>query len=64
MKDKISVTGGTSYIGSHTGAGLIQNDLEVVITDNFSNPKTGVLDSIKKVAGTRNRHSGPSILIL
>ena len=37
MKQKIIVTGGCGYIGSHTVIELITNNYEVVIADDLSN---------------------------
>ena len=37
MKEKILVTGGTGYIGSHTTVELQNAGYEVVIIDNLSN---------------------------
>ena len=34
-KNKILVTGGTGYIGSHTTVELIEDGFEVVIIDNL-----------------------------
>ena len=50
---KILVTGGTGYIGSHTVVELMQTGHEVVIVDNLSNSKIGVLDRIAKIVGKR-----------
>ncbi len=53
MKDKILVTGGTGYIGSHTTVELIEAGYEVVIIDNLSNSNREVLDGIEKITGVR-----------
>ncbi|HPK85864.1 MAG TPA: NAD-dependent epimerase/dehydratase family protein, partial [Bacteroidales bacterium] len=37
MKEKIIVTGGTGYIGSHTAVELITAGFDVVIIDNLYN---------------------------
>ena len=37
MKERILVTGGTGYIGSHTVVELQNAGFEVVIIDNLSN---------------------------
>ena len=37
MKEKILVTGGTGYIGSHTTVELMNAGYDVVIIDNVSN---------------------------
>lgn len=51
MKDKILVTGGTGYIGSHTAVELINSGYEVVIVDNLSNSNKEVLNGIKAITG-------------
>jgi UDP-glucose 4-epimerase len=51
--DKILVTGGTGYIGSHTVVELIENGFKVIIVDNLSNSSIDVLDSIEKITGIR-----------
>ncbi|MCD8080237.1 MAG: UDP-glucose 4-epimerase GalE [Bacteroides sp.] len=53
MKEKILVTGGTGYIGSHTVVELQNNGYEVVIIDNLSNSSADVVDNIEKVSGVR-----------
>ena len=53
MKEKILVTGGTGYIGSHTTVKLQEAGYEVVIIDNLSNSKIEVLDGIEAITGKR-----------
>jgi UDP-glucose 4-epimerase len=53
MKEKILVTGGTGYIGSHTAVELIENGFEVVIVDDLSNSKVEVIDGIEAITGIR-----------
>ncbi len=53
MKEKILVTGGTGYIGSHTVIELQNAGYEVVIIDNLSNSSADVVDNIEKVTGIR-----------
>ena len=53
MKEKILVTGGTGYIGSHTTVELQQAGYEVVIIDNLSNSNEQVIDGIEKITGKR-----------
>ena len=48
---KILVTGGCGFIGSHTVVALQQAGYEVVVADNFSNSKPSVLDAICKITG-------------
>jgi len=45
----ILVTGGAGYIGSHTCVELLQQNYDVIILDNFSNSKFGVIDRIKYI---------------
>lgn len=53
MADKILVTGGTGYIGSHTTVELQKAGYEVVIIDNLSNSNSAVLDGIEAITGVR-----------
>ena len=53
MKERILVTGGTGYIGSHTVVELQNAGYEVVIIDNLSNSSADVVDNIEKVSGIR-----------
>ncbi len=51
MKNKILVTGGTGYIGSHTVVELQEAGYEVVIVDNLSNSRVSVVKNIEKISG-------------
>ena len=51
----ILVTGGAGYIGSHTVIELLNNDIDVIIIDDFSNSKPEVLEKIKKITGKKFR---------
>lgn len=53
MKQKILVTGGTGYIGSHTVVELQAAGYDVLIIDNLSNSNVEVLDGIEKISGIR-----------
>ncbi|WP_071146611.1 UDP-glucose 4-epimerase GalE [Bacteroides ihuae] len=53
MKERILVTGGTGYIGSHTVVELQNSGYEVIIVDNLSNSGADVVDNIEKVSGIR-----------
>ena len=46
MKERILVTGGTGYIGSHTVVELQNSGYEVIIIDNLSNSSADVVDNI------------------
>ena len=48
---KALVTGGAGYIGSHTVVELLNNNMDVVVIDDFSNSKPEVLENIKKITG-------------
>ncbi len=51
MGEKVLVTGGTGYIGSHTVVELIDAGYEPVIIDNLSNSQIEVLDGIRAISG-------------
>ena len=53
MKEKILVTGGTGYIGSHTTVEPQNAGYDVVIIDNSLNSNETVLDGIEKISGVR-----------
>lgn len=53
MADRILVTGGTGFIGSHTVVELIESGFEPVIIDNLSNSQLNVLDGIKGITGIK-----------
>ncbi|MBI1227684.1 MAG: UDP-glucose 4-epimerase GalE [Bacteroidetes bacterium] len=53
---KVLVTGGTGYIGSHTIVDLINNGFEVISIDNFSNSDEKTLDGIQKITGRQVRN--------
>lgn len=53
-KQKIIVTGGAGYIGSHTIIELLeQTDFEVLSIDNFANSSATTFDRIEKITGQR-----------
>lgn len=49
--NKVLVTGGTGYIGSHTVVELINAGFDLEIIDNLSNSKLEVLEGIKNITG-------------
>lgn len=53
MKERILVTGGTGYIGSHTVVELQNSGFEVIIVDNLSNSNADVVNNIEQVSGIR-----------
>lgn len=52
-KQRILITGGTGYIGSHTAVELIEKNYEVLIIDNLSNSYEEVINSIEKITGIK-----------
>jgi len=53
MREKILVTGGTGYIGSHTVVELQESGYDVIVVDNLSNSSAEVLENIEKITGKR-----------
>lgn len=51
--DKIVVTGGLGFIGSHTVVELQNQGFEVVVIDNLSNSSIEVLDGIERITGKK-----------
>lgn len=51
--EKILITGGTGFIGSHTAVELIEAGYEVAILDNLYNSKAEVLDKIAEITGMK-----------
>lgn len=49
--NKILVTGGCGYIGSHTMVDLIANGFDVISVDNLYNSDESVLDGIAQITG-------------
>ena len=48
---KILVTGGAGYIGTHTCVELQNAGYAIVVLDNFSNSKPEALENVKKITG-------------
>lgn len=53
---KVLVTGGCGYIGSHTIVDLIDNGFEVISIDNLINSERIVMDGIEAITGMRVRN--------
>jgi len=51
VPEKILLTGGAGYIGSHTYVALVAAGYDVVILDNFSNARRDVLDRLEMITG-------------
>lgn len=53
MKNRILVTGGAGYIGSHTAVELQNAGYEVIIIDDLSNSTADSIDGIERITGKR-----------
>lgn len=51
--NKILVTGGCGYIGSHTIVDLLENGFEVISADNNSRSSADILNGIEKITGIK-----------
>lgn len=51
MTQKVLLTGGAGFIGSHTYVELVKAGFEVVILDNFSNAQPDVIDRLEVITG-------------
>ncbi|WP_375585859.1 UDP-glucose 4-epimerase GalE [Cyclobacterium xiamenense] len=49
--EKILITGGAGYIGSHTAVALVESGYQPIIVDDFSNSEKNVLEGLKKITG-------------
>ena len=55
MSNRVLVTGGAGYIGSHTAVELINAGYEVIIVDNLSNSDRSSLEGIRGITGVEPR---------
>lgn len=51
-KNKILVTGGAGYIGSHTVVSLLESGFEPVIVDNYCNSQPWIISQLEQLTGT------------
>ena len=51
--NKILVTGGAGYIGSHTTVELLNSDYEVVVVDNLSNSSQKAIKRVEEITGKK-----------
>ena len=50
-KNKILVTGGAGYIGSHTCVELLNDDYDIIVLDNLSNSSEESLNRVQQITG-------------
>ncbi|WZB62590.1 UDP-glucose 4-epimerase GalE [Achromobacter xylosoxidans] len=53
MNEKLLVTGGAGYIGSHTLLALVRAGFAPIVLDNFSNSSTEVLRRVERLSGAK-----------
>lgn len=53
MSDRVLVTGGAGFIGSHACVALAEAKIPFVILDNFSNSHHGVIERLARIIGFR-----------
>lgn len=51
--NKILVTGGAGYIGSHTVVSLVEQGFDVVVLDNFSNSRPRSMRRVEQITGVK-----------
>lgn len=51
MSDKVLVTGGAGYIGSHTTLALLEAGFDVVVLDNLCNSSAESLQRVERICG-------------
>ena len=56
MSEKILVTGGLGYIGSHVVVALCHAGYEPIIVDNLSNARASVLERLERLTQTKLSH--------
>lgn len=55
MKEKVLVTGGLGYIGSHTILKLLERNKDVIVIDNLSNSNERCIEILRKISGKNVR---------
>ncbi len=53
MDNKVLVTGGAGYIGSHTVISLIEAGFEPIIIDNYANSSASVIEALRDITKKR-----------
>ena len=51
MKERVLISGGAGYIGSHTAVELIEAGYDVVIVDNLSNSEMAAVEGVRQITG-------------
>lgn len=60
--EKILITGGAGYIGTHVALELLEKDYEVVVIDNLSNASKIALSRVEKLSGKEIKFYSGDIL--
>ena len=47
----VLVTGGAGFIGTHTCVELLENGVDIVVMDNYSNSSPDALRAVEKITG-------------
>ena len=55
-RNKILVTGGAGYIGSHCIIALIDSGFDPIIVDNFSNSSKSVLQKLNQITKSKIKY--------
>lgn len=53
MKERVLITGGAGYIGSHTAVELIAAGFDVVMVDNFVNASPQAVEGVNQITGQK-----------
>ena len=53
LSNRVFVTGGTGYIGSHTCVELLASGYDVTVFDNLSNSNREVLNRLERITGKK-----------
>ena len=61
--ERILITGGAGFIGSHTCISLLENSYEVYLVDSFVNSSPAVVDRLFSICGLSNSKTGKNLKV-